>query len=148
VKDLTVQAFYNKEKNAGRKSPVDGTTSADLQGKMLAAKYNFGQAAVAYERGETRALTSQENKSNSYGASYALSKEVTVGANYTKTETNRTAAMSTTGTKTADEKIKSVSVGYNLGPIVVGLSAGTVNGYNGVTGADGQAIRLDTNVKF
>jgi hypothetical protein len=56
--------------------------------------------------------------------------------------------MSTSGTKTADEKIKSVSVGYNLGPIVVGLSAGTVNGYNGITGADGQAIRLDTNVKF
>lgn len=148
VKDLTVQAFYNKEKNGGRKSAVDGTTAGDLQGKMLAARYNFGQAAVAYERAETKALTTQENKSDSFGASYALSKDVTLGANYTKTETNRTAAMSTTGAKSADEKIKSVSVGYNLGPIVVGLSAGTVNGYNGVSGADGQAIRLDTNVRF
>ena len=147
VKDLTVQAFLNKEKNAGRKA-LDGTTGGDLQGKMLAARYNFGQAAVAYERAETKALTTQENKSNSFGASYALSKEVTVGANYTKTETNRTAIMSTTAAKSADEKIKSVSVGYNLGPIVVGLSAGTVNGYNGISGADGQAIRVDTNVRF
>ena len=49
---------------------------------------------------------------------------------------------------TADEKIKSVSVGYNLGPIVVGLSYGEVDGYNGTAGVDGKAIRLDTNVRF
>jgi hypothetical protein len=153
VKDLTVQAFYNKEDNAGRKSN-DGTQSSDLKGKMLAAKYNLVNVALAYERGETVSLTNIENKSNSYGISYAVNKEITVGANYTKTDTDRSLAKTTVGATsalaaaTADEKIKSVSVGYNLGPIVVGLSYGEVEGYNGTSGADGKAVRLDTNVRF
>ena len=153
VKDLTVQAFYNKEDNAGRKS-LDGTQSADQKGKMLAARYNLGTVALAYERGETVSLQNIENKSNSYGISYAVNKEITLGANYTKTDTDRTAAKTSVGATTtlapatADEKIKSVSVGYNLGPIVVGLSYGEVDGYNGTAGVDGKAVRLDTNVKF
>ena len=147
IKDLTVQAFYNKEKNAGR-STLDGTRSADQKGQMLAARYNLGTVAVAYERGETTSLTAIENVSNSFGVSFAASKEVTLGANYTKTDTDRTASNSTSGKATADEKIRSVSVGYNLGPIVVGLSYGDVDGYNGIQGADGKAVRLDTNVRF
>ena len=115
---------------------------------MLAARYNLGTVAVAYERGETTSLTAIENVSNSFGVSFAADKDITLGANYTKTDTDRTASNSTSGKATADEKIMSVSVGYNLGPIVVGLSYGTVDGYNGVSGADGKAIRLDTNVRF
>jgi hypothetical protein len=147
IKDLTVQAFYNKEKNAGR-STLDGTKSADQKGQMLAARYNLGTVAVAYERGETTSLTAIENVSNSFGVSFAASKEITIGANYTETETDRTASNSTSGRATADEKIRSVSVGYNLGPIVVGLSYGDVEGYNGIAAADGKAVRLDTNVRF
>ena len=147
VKDLTVQAFYNKEDNAGRRS-LDTTKASDQKGKMLAARYNLGTVALAYERGETTSLAAITNKSNSFGVSFAVDKDITIGANYTKTDTDRTAANSTSGAATADEKIKSVSVGYNLGPIVVGLSYGDVEGYNGVTQADGKAVRLDTNVKF
>jgi hypothetical protein len=147
VKDLTVQAFYNKEDNAGRKS-LDGSKSSDKKGTMLAARYNLGTVALAYERAETTSLAAIENKSNSFGVSFAASKEITLGANYTKTDTDRTASNSTSGAANADEKIKSVSVGYNLGPIVVGLSYGEVDGYNGVNGADGQAVRIDTNVRF
>jgi len=115
---------------------------------MLAARYNLGNVAVAYERGETTSLAAITNKSNSYGVSFAATKDITLGANYTKTDTNRVAENSSLGRATADEKIKSVSVGYNLGPIVVGLSYGEVDGYNGVTGQDGKAVRLDTNVRF
>ena len=147
IKDLTVQAFYNKEKNAGR-STLDGTKQADQKGQMLAARYNLGTVAVAYERAETTSLVAIENTSNSFGVSFAADKDITLGANYTKTDTDRTASNSTSGRATADEKIMSVSVGYNLGPIVVGLSYGQVDGYNGVSGADGKAVRLDTNVKF
>jgi hypothetical protein len=148
VKDLQVQAFANKEKNAGRKSGVDVTTQSDQKGQMLAAKYNFGQAAVGYEYGKTTSLANITNKSNSYGVSFAPTKEITLGANYTKTKTDRNANNSTLGAPTADEKIKAVTVGYNLGPIVVGLSYGQVDGYNGATQANGEAVRLDTNVRF
>ena len=147
VKDLTVGLFYNKEQNAGRKS-FDGTRSADKEGKMLAARYNLGTVALAYERGETTSTAAVENKSNSFGVSFAASKDITLGANYTKTDTDRNANTSTSGPANADEKIKSVSVGYNIGPIVVGLSYGEVDGYNGVSGTDGKAVRIDTNVKF
>jgi hypothetical protein len=147
IKDLTVQAFYNKEDNAGRKS-LDGTKSSDQKGMMLAARYNLGTVALAYERAETTSLAAIENKSNSFGVSFAATKEITLGANYTKTDTDRTAANSTSGAATADEKIKSVSVGYNLGPIVVGLSYGEVDGYNGISSQDGKAVRIDTNVRF
>jgi hypothetical protein len=146
IKDLTVQAFYNKEDNAGRKTLT--STGVDQTGKMLAARYNMGTVALAYERAETKSLFAVENKSNSFGVSFAANKDITLGANYTKTDTNRTAANSTDGAATADEKIKSVSVGYNLGPIVVGLSYGEVDGYNGKSGQDGKAVRLDTNVRF
>ena len=148
VKDLTVQAFMNKEDNAGRKSAVDGVTGSNQKGKMLAARYNLGTVALAYERGETTSLAAIENKSDSFGVSYAATKEITLGANYTKTDSDRKATNSTSGPTTSDEKIKSVSVGYNLGPIVVGLSYGEVEGYNGVSQADGKAVRLDTNVRF
>jgi hypothetical protein len=148
VKDLTLQAFMNKEKNAGRKSNIDGTTSSDLKGQMLAARYNFGQVALGYEFGKTTSLTNITNKSNSYGVSFAPTKEITLGANYTKTNTDRNANNSTLGAPTADEKFRTVTVGYNLGPIVVGLSYGQIDGYNGVTQANGQAVRLDTNVRF
>ena len=146
IKDLTVQAFMNKEKAAGR--GVLTSTPTDIKGEMYAARYNMGTVAVAYERGETTSVTNITNKSNSFGVSFAASKDVTLGANYTKTDTNRTLNNSTLGTATADEKIKSVSVGYNLGPIVLGLSYGDVSGYNGVSGQDGKAVRVDTNVRF
>jgi len=147
VKDLTLQAFVNKEKNAGRKG-LDATSNSDIKGQMLAARYNIGQAAVAYEFGKTVSATNITNKSNSFGASFSPAKDLTLGANYTKTDTDRTALTSSSGVATADEKIKTVSIGYNLGPIVVGLSYGQVDGLNGVAGQDGEAIRLDTNVRF
>jgi fructose-1,6-bisphosphatase len=115
---------------------------------MFAARYNLGTVALAYERGETTSLAAITNKSNSFGVSFAAAKDITIGANYTKTDTDRVAANSSLGAATADEKIKSVSVGYNLGPIVVGLSYGEVDGYNGQTSNDGKAVRLDTNVRF
>ena len=148
IKDLTIQAFYNKEDNAGRKSYLTSANSSDVKGMMLAGRYNLGQVALAYEHAETTTVVNVTNKSNSYGASFAATKDITLGANYTKTDTNRTLENSTSGVATADEKIKTVTIGYNLGPIVVGLSYGQIDGYNGVSSANGDAIRIDTNVRF
>jgi len=148
VKDLTLQAFFNKEDNAGRKSYLTSAQSSDIKGLMLAGRYNLGQAAIAYEHAETTSVVNITNKSDSFGASYAVDKNITIGANYTTTKTNRILENSTSGVATAKEKIRTVSVGYNLGPIVLGLSYGQVDGINGVSSANGDAIRIDTNVRF
>ncbi len=43
VKGLTVQAFYNNEDNAGRKSLAGTTAQIKTKGKYYAGSYNFGQ---------------------------------------------------------------------------------------------------------
>ena len=145
IQGLTLAAFYNKADSGGA---VDNTT-----GKMLAASYNFGQFTVAAEKANVQANTGVETKSMSYGIAYAISKDTSIGYNYTVTDSNarigsRTDAGSTTTTRDQDEKIQGLSVAHSLGPVSVALAYGKVDSLNGVTNNDGEAIVFRTNVNF
>jgi hypothetical protein len=104
VKGLAVHYFYNNEdKNAGQ--------TTDLQGINYGVSYNFGQITVGANRKETEGGAAYELKQDEFGITYAVNPNLTIGANYTKVDSNQAAAV--------DAKSKSIAVGYNFGPVAV-----------------------------
>jgi hypothetical protein len=151
-KDLDLGIFYNRSANGGEKGVGDtvGGSSSDVIGKMLATSYAFGPAKVAYERVEATSLVDVTTKSDSIGLAYAVNNNLSVGYTYVTTKsdanTGNTATASLPNTK---EKISQISVGYNLGPVMVGATYGQVSDIGGMTtNGDGQALLVRTGVKF
>jgi len=149
-KDLDLGIFYNRSANGGEKGT--GTTvggqSSDVIGKMLAASYAFGPAKVAYERAEATSGVDVTTKSDSIGLAYAVNNNLSVGYTYVRTKSDANTGNATTVPNTK-EKISQISVGYNLGPVMVGATYGQVSDIGGLTtNGDGQALLVRTGVKF
>jgi len=133
VKGLEVQAFYNQSE----KETVAQTS--DLEGRMYAIKYNMGQVTVAAQRGETTSLANVEKTSDSFAIAYAISPNLSAGLTHAKTKE----------TGDADkEKITQVSVGYNLGPVLAGISYATIDNIGLDSGTDGKTLALKLSTKF
>jgi len=134
VKGLQVQAFYNT-------SDSGIANVGDLKGEMFGARYNFGQITVAAQRGKTKsaAATAITLESDSFAAAYAVTPALSVGVSYGKTDKTNT---------TVDEKIKQLSVGYNLGPVTVGASYAKVEDLGNNTGVDGDTVVLQASTRF
>jgi len=151
-KDLDLGIFYNRSANGGEKGSGDtvGGSSSDLIGKMLAASYTFGPAKVAYERAEVTSGVDVTTKSDSIGLAYAVSNNLSVGYTYVRTKSDaNTGNTATTSLPNTKEKISQISVGYNLGPVMVGATYGQVSDIGGMTtNGDGQALLVRTGVKF
>jgi len=151
-KDLDLGIFYNRSANGGEKGVGDtvGGSSSDLIGKMLAASYTFGPAKVAYERAEVTSGVDITTKSDSIGLAYAVNNNLSVGYTYVRTKSDaNTGNTVTTSLPNTKEKISQISVGYNLGPVMVGATYGQVSDIGGMTtNGDGQALLVRTGVKF
>jgi hypothetical protein len=109
VKGLSAHAFYNEEgKNEGH--------GRELKGTNIGVSYNFGQITAGYTRKEnenvgTTSVAGTDLTQDEFGIAFAATPNVTLGANYTKSESS--------AASTVDAKSKSVSVGYNLGPVAI-----------------------------
>jgi predicted porin len=151
-KDLDLGIFYNRSANGGEKGTGDtvGGSSSDVIGKMLAASYTFGPAKVAYERAEATSGTDVTTKSDSIGLAYAVNNNLSVGYTYVRTKSDaNTGNTVTTSLPNTKEKISQISVGYNLGPVMVAATYGQVSDIGGITtNGDGQALLVRTGVKF
>jgi hypothetical protein len=116
VKGLDVYAFKNEEKKRM------GETKK-REGENYGIKYTMGQTSVGYTRKEHTGSGSlsktQEVKENHYGVAYAVTPNLTVGANYFKADGGGT---------TADAKVTVLQLGYNLGPVA--LTAGVAKAEN------------------
>jgi hypothetical protein len=152
-KALDLGVFYSRSANGGEKGTGEttvGNSSSDIIGKTVAASYAIGAAKVAYERGEATSLQDVTTKSDSIGLAYAVNNNLSVGYTYVRTKsdanTGNTLASAQPNTK---EKISQISVGYNLGPVMVGATYGQVSDIGGMTtNGDGQALLVRTGVKF
>jgi hypothetical protein len=133
VKGLEVNAFYNKSDSA------TSSETSDLKGEMYGVKYNFGQVTVAAQRAKTTSLLNVEDESDSFGIAYAVNQNISAGISYGKTDRN---------TSAIDEKITQVSVGYNLGPVMAGLSYAKVDNIGLEQGTDGETLALKLSTKF
>jgi predicted porin len=127
-------------------------TDRDIKGYNYGLNYNFGQITAGYNykktqnqlaAGTTALSTQGDIKQNEYGIAYAVSPNLTVGLNYTKTD----AAATTAATK-ADAESKSIAVGYNLGPIALTAQAARLEAYTGVSGVDADVVLVRASTKF
>ena len=111
VKGLSLRYFYNKE---------DGSAAgiADIKGKSYGAAYQTGPFGLGVEKHtQNRTLgtstTDQDLDIKTYGLTYAVSPNVTLGLVQIKTDVT---GLANAGNK---EKITSLQLGYNLGPVAV-----------------------------
>jgi len=146
VKGLNVIAFANKEKATTGYKATDGSVTADTKGNVYGLSYNMGQITAGYtykksERGFATVANGKEIKQDEFGLAYAVSPVLTLAANYTKADGNGT-------TLSADAKMKSIAVGYNLGPVAVSAQAAKLDSYTGVAGVDADVLYLRASTKF
>jgi Gram-negative porin len=126
VKGLNVLAFYNKSDaiNAYNTSPT-GSGGKSYTGKTVGASYNFGQFTVGADWRKQEASysssTSQTNTGKSVGVAYAVNPQWSVGAVYAKADMGGDSLLASANQDT--EKTKIISVGYNMGPVVVNAQA-------------------------
>jgi hypothetical protein len=134
VKGLSLRYFYNKE---------DKSTSqlADIEGRSYGIAYQAGAFGVGAEKHSQNrtggtATTDADLTVKTYGVTYAASQNVTLGVTQLKTDT----------VGLLKEKITSLQLGYNLGPVAVIAAYSKGDDVGGVAGVDNTegAIRLST----
>ena len=134
VKGLSLRYFYNKE---------DKSTSVlnDLKGRSYGIAYQtgpFGIGAEKHNQNRTAgtATTDADLTTKTYGVTYAASQNVTLGLTQLRTDT----------VTLVKEKITSLQLGYNLGPVAVIAAYSKGDDVGGVAGVDNTegAIRLST----
>jgi hypothetical protein len=148
VKGLTVQAFHNRRDAADRTSG-DIIGEGKIKGTVLGAAYNFGQvtAAVDYRKSEggnkaaAGTTPDEEIKGKAASLTFAATKDLSLGIVYGKADSNLT-------TKPADEKIKIVAIGYNLGPVALNAEYTDSNDIGGVSGVDAKEIIIKASTRF
>ena len=144
VKGLSVHAFVNEEAKAG-------TDVRKNKGENYGVSYNMGQitAGVNYKETTFGALatstvsaTRGKTEQWEYGVAYAVTPNLSVGANYTKAENNSSAS------NKADAKSKSIAIGYNLGPIAVSAQAAKLENFTFAKDVDADVLYLRASTKF
>ena len=134
VKGLSLRYFYNKEEKST-------SALADIEGRSYGIAYQTGAFGVGAEKhtqnrtGGT-ATTDADLTVKTYGVTYAASQNVTLGLTQLRTDT----------TGLVKEKITSLQLGYNLGPVAVVAAYSKGDDVGGVAGVDNTegAIRLST----
>jgi len=135
VKGLSTHAFYNKRNKTE-------ASFQDIVGKNIGVSYNTGAFTAGINRKiQDEATVGTETKQWEYSVAYAVNKELSLGLNMSTAERNGSAAK---------EEVKSVAVGYNLGPVVVLAQYGQVDGKAGSAAAtnDGDVVYLQLSTKF
>ena len=141
VKGLSTHLFYNKQEKMT-------AASQDQKGMNIGASYNVGQITAGINRKKVDYSTNAlEGKQMEYSVAYAATKELSIGLNYSTAERNAIVA-SKTGLD--DEKVKSIAIGYNMGPVVLVGQYGQVESMSGTAAAanDGDVLYLQLSTKF
>lgn len=132
VKGLDATLFYSHQDSEG--------TAKDVVGRMLAAKYNFGQITLAGEIKRNTSAAAVTTEGTSLAAGYAVNKDVTVAIGQAKAEKKQPGAL--------DEKNNFVQIGYNLGPVLAGVMYSDASDIGGVTDNDAKVLYLQLSTAF
>ena len=134
VKGLSVMAFKVQEQDqqdAGTKK---------VSGYRVGGSYNFGDMTVGLDKTQTTGSTDVQVNGKAASLTFAATKELSLGATYGKAD--KTAG-------TADEKIKLISLGYNLGPVVLNATVRDVDNIAGVAAnGDSRDAIVKLSTKF
>ena len=130
VKGLSVLAGY-----ARADSPTAGT---NIGGQRLAAKYNIGNLTFAIDDVTAKVVNVVDTDGRSYGAAYAINKDLSVGLTYAEAKR--------AGVK--NEETMLVAIGYNLGPVTVQAQHKVANNVGGTAGNDGDVTGIYLGTRF
>jgi hypothetical protein len=112
-------------------SPIVGNT-IKAEVKNFGISYSVGQISAGYERtvhqGKSTSLV-REITENGYGVAYAITKDLSIQGNITKAKQDG---------QTAEAEVKSIQLGYNLGPVALVVGYGEGENLNGATGIANQ----------
>ena len=146
VKGLTATAGYNMIKQNGATTAAGG--SDDQTGAALGIGYNFGNAAAGIQKTWTDnggvGTTKIDISSLEIGATYALTKDITVGLTRVKTSGQFFTAADMPG----DEKATSLTVGYNLGAVNTSFTYAQAKDVRGVEGVESDIFLARAAVNF
>ena len=124
VTGLNVYAF----KGADSSNTAGQTYKGEV--KNYGISYNVGQLSAGYERtihkGRNSTLAGSEITENGYGVAYAITKDLSIQGHLTKAKRE---------TSAAEAEVKSIQLGYNLGPAALVVGYGEGENLNGVAGA-------------
>ena len=134
VKGLSLRYFYNKEEKST-------SALADIEGRSYGVAYQVGAFGIGAEKHTQNRTTSNGTTDadltvKTYGVTYAASQNVTLGLTQLRTDT----------VGLVKEKITSLQLGYNLGPVAVIAAYSKGDDVGGTAGTDitEGAIRLST----
>ena len=143
VKGLSAVLQYNNE------DKQISTNVGDTKSKWYGLGYNAGTFAIGYDRIlndklDAVSADATKDKTNRYGVTFAVAKDITLGLN--QYETERT--VNSSGKDADKEKSTAVQVGYNLGPVSAIANISRNENINFVNGADADMITLRLATKF
>ena len=148
VKGLTATAGYNLIKQNGATTAAGGAD--DQVGAAVGLGYNFGSAAVGIQKnwtdngGAATSNTQVDISSVEIGATYALTKDITLGAARVTTS----GQYFTSVDMPSNEKATSLTVGYNLGAVNTSVTYAQVKDIRGVHGVDSDIFLARAAVNF
>jgi len=119
------------------------STARDTQGTAYAVNYSKAPFSVGYTNQKTETAVVGTDLTSKIGhVTYAIDKNLTASLVYAKTDDS-------VSTSTADEKIKSLMVGYNFGPVGLLVTASRIENIGATTaGGDVDALGISLNTKF
>ena len=128
------------------KNEIEKVTPATLrnqEGLGYSANYNQGPFGIGASRIKSeRSAAATELKSTLAHVTYAVDKNLSASLVYAKTD-------DTAATSTADEKIKSLMVGYNFGPVGLLVTASKIDDIGGISAnGDVDALGISLNTRF
>ena len=138
VKGLNAHAFTNKEK-------TPAALGNDIKGTTYGVGYTVGALGLGADvhktnRSTTNVSTESNMKATILGATYAVTKEITLGAIYMRNSIDNSAET---------EKSKTFQVGYNLGPVAIIGHYDVLDGIAGSSAASAEGkqlgVRISTN---
>jgi hypothetical protein len=121
------------------------------KGTAMGIGYNLGQFALGIQQNKTEngnnvSGSKVDTKSVEIGATFAATKEISIGVTHVKTDGTFRAASN--APMANDEKIKSLTVGYNLGAITMSATAAKVDDARGISGRDSDIVLVRAGTSF
>jgi hypothetical protein len=131
---------WRNEQNADTPS---STTVRDLQGTAFGINYSKAPFSVGASKLKTETQTVGTDVESKLGhVSYAISPNLTASLVYAETD-------NTLAANNADEKIKSLMIGYNFGPVGLLVVAAKTENVGGIsTGGDADSIGVKLSTRF
>jgi hypothetical protein len=121
-------------------------TNDDLEGKTAGIRFTQGPASIGYQYhindNNTAVGTSQENKVNTFSATYAVNKELSVGLAHSKQERKLE------NVEQPDLKVKALQIGYNLGAAVLQYDYQDADNNNHVANNETKTHKIKAKVNF